>query len=119
MDSKVSCYYFVSESGRTPVRDFVDSLDLKSQRKFFFVKGLLEAFGWRLPEPHAKYLGDEIFELRFRGREGTIRILYFFSEEDGAIFTNGFVKKSQKTPFGEKYLAVERRKRFYAGIKRG
>lgn len=60
----ISCFYYVTESGKSPVRDFVDSLDSSSQRKFFFVKSLLEEFGHRLPQPHAKYIGDEIFELR-------------------------------------------------------
>lgn len=110
--SKVTCYYFTSESGKSPARDFIDSLDPKSQRKFFFVKSLLEEFGHKLPEPHAKYLGDSIFELRFAGREGTLRVLYFFFHQDKAILTNGFIKKTNKTPEGEKRLALERKKKF-------
>lgn len=108
----VSCFYYVTESGKSPVRDFIDTLDSSSQRKFFFVKSLLEEFGHKLPQPHAKYIGDEIFEIRFRGREGNIRILYFFFHQDKAIFTNGFIKKSAKLPGKEKTLAIERRKIF-------
>lgn len=69
-------------------------------------------FGHRLPQPHAKYTGDDIFELRFKGQEGQIRVLYFFFHQDKAIFTNGFIKKSARMPFKEKALAVERRKAF-------
>jgi phage-related protein len=75
---------------------------------------LLEEFGHRLPEPHAKYVGDHIFELRFKGVEGAIRVLYFFFHHDRVIFTNGFVKKSDKIPAGEKEIAVERRKIYEA-----
>jgi len=71
----ISCFYYVTESGKSPVRDFIDSLDSGSQRKFFFVKSLLGEFGHKLPQPHAKYIGDEIFELRFKGQEGNIRVL--------------------------------------------
>ena len=109
---KVNCSYYTADSGKSPVKEFVDSLDPKSQRKFFFVVELLEEFGHRLPEPHAKYIGDEIFELRFKGREGAIRVLYFFLHQDKAILTNGFVKKSNKTPVREKQTAIERRKLF-------
>ena len=109
---KVSCEYFVTESNRVPVREFIDSLDPKTQRKFFFVVQLLEEFGHKLPQPHAKYIGDEIFELRFKGREGAIRVLYFFFHQDKAIFTNGFIKKSDKTPKNEKEIAIQRRKFF-------
>ena len=115
--NKVVCYYFATESGRLPVREFIDSLDIKTQNKFFFVKGLLEEFGHKLPQPHAKYIGDEIFELRFMGREGAVRVLYFFFHHDKAIFTNGFVKKSNKTPEREKALAMERRKIFLLSQK--
>jgi len=63
---KVACYYYLTESGKAPVRDFIDSLDVKSQGKFFFVRALLQEFGYRLPFPHARYIGNDIFELRFK-----------------------------------------------------
>lgn len=108
----VTTYYFCTESGKSPVRDFIDSLDGNTQRKFFFVKGLLEDFGHKLPQPHAKYAGDDIFELRFIGKEGSMRILYFFFHRDKAILTNGFIKKTDKLPQREKELAIERKKLF-------
>jgi phage-related protein len=111
---KISSYYYLSESGKSPVKEFIDSLDFKAQRKFFFVKELLEEFGHKLPFPHAKYIGDSIFELRFKGHEGAVRVLYFFYHEDKAIFTNGFIKKVQKTPKNEKNIAIERRNDFFS-----
>jgi len=110
-------FYYESESGRCPVREFIDSLGPRVQRKFFFVRGLLEEFGHRLPLPHARYIGDGIFELRFSGEEGSIRVLYFFFERSKVIFTNGFLKKSDKTPVKEKQLALERKRLFLDSIK--
>ncbi|MBI2871113.1 MAG: type II toxin-antitoxin system RelE/ParE family toxin [Candidatus Omnitrophica bacterium] len=104
----------MTESSRSPVREFIDSLDPKTQRKFFFAKALLEEFGHKLPQPHAKYIGDDIFELRFVGREGAVRVLYFFFHQDRAVFTNGFLKKSNRTPMREKSTAIERRKAYYS-----
>ena len=109
---RYSCFYFTAESGKSPVEEFIDFLDYKTQRKFFFKKGLLEEFGQRLLYPHAKYIGDDIYELRFEGQEGAIRVLYFFFYRSEVIFTNGFIKKSNKTPVKEKKLAQERRKAF-------
>ena len=110
--AKITAYYYLTESGKSPVKAFIDSLDFKSQRKFFFVKELLEEFGHRLPFPHAKYIGDSIFELRFKGHEGAVRVLYFFYHEDRVIFTNGFIKKVNKTPKNEINIAIERRASF-------
>ncbi|MBF0489271.1 MAG: type II toxin-antitoxin system RelE/ParE family toxin [Candidatus Omnitrophica bacterium] len=62
--------------------------------------------------PYAKYIGNDIFELRFDVVEGGIRVLYFFFDGEKAILTNGFPKKSNKTPKHEKATAIERRKAY-------
>ena len=91
------CDYYSTESGRSPVEEFINSLDIKTQVKFFSNrKPLLEKHGPRLAYPHAEHLEDGIYELRFKGKKGQIRILYFFFHGNEAIFTNGFVKKVQK-----------------------
>jgi phage-related protein len=105
-------FYYKSESGSCPAKEFIDSLDQRSQRKFFYAYRLLEEFGPKLPMPHARYLGDGVFELRFSGSEGNIRILYFFFQHNRIIFTNGFIKKTSKTPENEKAIAISRRNTF-------
>jgi hypothetical protein len=72
---KVTCTYYSGESGWVPIKEFIDSLNLRTQQKFFSVVELLEEFGHQLPQPHAKYIGDEIFELRFKGQEGFVESL--------------------------------------------
>lgn len=109
---RISCYYYLAGEGKSPVREFIDSLDFKTRRKFFFVKELLEEFGHRLPYPHARYIRNSIFELRFKGHEGSMRILYFFFLQDKVIFTNGFIKKTAKTPQSEIDAAIHRRNEF-------
>lgn len=105
-------YYFVTDSGRSPVKEFIQALDPRSQRKFFYVRALLDEFGPRLPMPHAKYIGDDIFELRFTGSEGNIRVLYFFVQSNNIIFLHGFIKKSKRIPRREKMVALERKQAF-------
>jgi len=114
----VECRYLV-KGKRKPAKEFIDSLDFWTQRKFFDKKDILEEFGHRLPEPHAKYLKDGIFELRFSGKEGKIRVLYFFFHADTAIFTNGFIKKTKKIPKQQLELAVKARKSFLEKYGKG
>jgi phage-related protein len=111
---KIVCSYYMTESGRLPVKEFIKSLDFATRKKYFYVMGLLEEFGHTLPYPHAKYLGNSIFELRFMGSEGAIRVLYFFFVQDKAVLTNGLIKKTNKTPKREIVTALERRKRYLA-----
>lgn len=94
-------FYFTTESGKSPVEEFIDSLDYKTQRKFFFKKSLLEEFGQRLPYPHAKYIGDDIYELRFEGKAGTMRVLYF-SIIRMKLFLLTVLSRSQIRPLVEK-----------------
>ena len=59
---------------------------------------LLENNGPFLREPYSKSLEDEIFELRIKQENNITRVLYFFFIGNKAILTNGFIKKTQKTP---------------------
>jgi len=111
------CYYYKTKEGKSPVEEFIDSLDKRTQLKFFYKKELLEEFGPKLPHPHAKYIGDNMFELRFKGIEGHIRVLYFFFHKNSIIFTNGFIKKTKKIPKKEKEIAINRRKEFLERMK--
>ena len=106
------CVYFQTDAGRIPVKEFIDSLHDRTQQKYFNVIDLLEEHGKSLPSPHADHLGDGIYELRFIGIEGKIRIFYFFYDGSKIVLTNGFIKKTQKTPAQELELA-RRRKRIY------
>ena len=107
--SKIRCVYFVTDENRIPVKDFIDSLDFRTQQKFFTAVERLEEFGKALCEPHMKHLGEDIYELRFSGIEGVVGILHFFYWNDKAVLTNGFVKKTRKTPLQEIQKAQERR----------
>ncbi|NQU73886.1 MAG: type II toxin-antitoxin system RelE/ParE family toxin [Candidatus Omnitrophica bacterium] len=113
----VECSYLV-KGKRSPVKEFICSLDFWTRRKFLDKKDLLEEFGHKLPGPHAKYLKDGIFELRFSGKEGKIRVLYFFFHKNKAIFTNGFIKKTQKTPKQQLKLAIKDRNGFLEKYKK-
>ena len=54
--------------------------------------------GNNLREPYSKSLGDGIFEIRAKQGTDITRVLYFFVIGKKVILTNGFVKKTQKTP---------------------
>ena len=64
--------------------------------------------GSSLRPPISKNLGDGILELRTIFGNNISRVLYFFMVGDTAVLTNGFIKKTQKTPSEE----IERAKRY-------
>ena len=90
--------------------EFLDSLDRKMNAKLIGLMELLEEKGTELREPYSAPLEDGIFELRCKLGSNITRALYFFYVGKRIVVTNGFIKKTQKTPPGEIKLAKDRRK---------
>jgi phage-related protein len=107
-----TCIFYETADGRKPVEEFIESLDAETQDKFIIKQQLLRDFGPQLRHPHTDHLEEGIFELRFKGKEGQIRVLFFFFYGKRTIFTHGFIKKTQRTPRKEIEVAKERRKDF-------
>ena len=92
-----------------PVEKFLLSLDVKMQEKLLGMLQILQEKGNQLREPYSKYLEEGIFELRTKNGTDITRVLYFFYYGRKIILTNGFVKKTQKTPRKEILLAKRRK----------
>jgi phage-related protein len=71
---------------------------------------LLMEFGPNLRMPHSRPMGDGLFELRLRGREGIGRTLYCYVNGQRIMILHAFVKKTQETPEKELLLARKRMK---------
>ncbi|MBQ9070819.1 MAG: type II toxin-antitoxin system RelE/ParE family toxin [Clostridia bacterium] len=101
--------YYEKSDGTYPAEKFILSQDVKMQTKLFRLLELLELKGNELREPYSKALSDGIFEIRAIQGNNITRVLYFFVVGKKIILTNGFVKKTQKTPDGEIELAKKYR----------
>lgn len=93
--------FFEKDDGSCLVEDFLDSLDDKMAAKAYGMIELLEEYGNELRMPYSEQLEDGIFELRIKFGGNITRILYFFFVGKNIILTNGFMKKTQKTPPNE------------------
>ena len=109
---KFEAEFYEKSNGDIPVEEFLCNLNVKLRVKMVGLISILEEKGNLLREPYSKHLEDGIFELR--GKVGTdiVRVLYFFYYEGKIVFTNGFVKKTQKTPKNEIEIARKYRNEF-------
>lgn len=84
--------------GQCPVAEFLDELEPKMWAKVARNIDVLAEHNINLREPLVKPMGEGIFELRTQQGSDITRIFYFFYVGKKIILTNGFVKKTQKTP---------------------
>lgn len=104
--------FYETEDGDTPVENFLNSLDIKMKNKLLMILSVLQEKGNMLREPYSKHLEDGIFEIRGKVGSDISRVLYFFYHNGKIIITNGFVKKTQKTPKREIETAKKYRKEY-------
>ncbi|MCR5833438.1 MAG: type II toxin-antitoxin system RelE/ParE family toxin [Selenomonadaceae bacterium] len=101
--------FYETEDGKQPIEDFLNELDVKTRAKMISLMEILQEKGTSLREPYTKHLDDGIFELRCSSSVNVSRALFFFYIGNKIIITNGFIKKTQKTPRKEIQLAKNRR----------
>ena len=90
--------FYDKADGTCPVEEFISKQPLKMQARIYRSIELLEIKGNALRAPYSKFLTDGIFELRTQLGTDIARVLYFFVVGRKVILTNGFIKKTQKTP---------------------
>lgn len=104
--------FYDKPDGSEPAKEFLLSLDKKMRAKIVMLIELLAENGSALREPYSKHLVDGIFELRAKVGSDISRVLYFFVIGKRIVLTNGFIKKTQKTPKSEIELAKKYRNEF-------
>ena len=99
--------YYELPNGQKPVEKYIDDLDIKMRVKALGSIAILAEFGNTLREPYSKAIGKDLFELRIKFAGDITRIFYFFFKDNKIILTNGFVKKTRKTPPSEITIALK------------
>jgi len=106
-------------NGNSPVEEFLDSLTGKQAQKVLWVLQLIEELDV-IPRQYFKKLVDSegIWEVRIQFGNDIFRLLGFFDGGTLLILTNGFAKKTQKTPPQEIALAVRHKEEYLARRKK-
>ncbi len=59
---------------------------------------VMKEYGPNIGMPHTKALGDGLFELRLKGKEGIARIFYCTVVKQKIMMLHNVIKKTSKTP---------------------
>jgi len=111
--------FYQSENGKYPAKEFLDSFRGKQANKITWVLEIFEDTSIVPTQYFKKLKGtDDIWEIRVIFSGDIFRLLGFFETDGNFIITNGFVKKTQKTPLNEITIAEERKSNYYERKKR-
>ena len=103
MDWKITYY---SEQIQNDILALPDTL----LARYIRLTGLMTASGPNIGLPHTKSLGDGLYELRLKGKEGIARVCYCVITKQNIIMLHTFIKKSNKIPQKELVTAKKRMK---------
>jgi phage-related protein len=102
--------YFISASGENPVRNFLESLQLRQKSKIFGIFENIQKYGLDSVIPHVKKLsGTPLWEIRVLGQDN-IRVIYLVPKSNTVLVLHGFIKKTQQTSQRDLSLAQKRYK---------
>ena len=110
--AKYEVIFYDKSDGTEPAKDFILSVDKKMRAKILKTIVMLQNNGTELRMPYSEHLEDGIFEIRAKVGSDISRVLYFFVIGHRIILTNGFIKKTKKTPSKEIMLAKKYRENY-------
>ena len=89
---------------------WVDDLPVGIRASYARITERMQSHGPALGMPYTRAMGDGLFEVRARGREGIARVFYCTVVGRSIVMLHGFVKRTGKTPARELALARQRMK---------
>jgi len=88
----------------------IESLPVGIYADYLRLMDLMIVHGANLRLPHSRAMGQGLFELRCKGREGIGRVFCCTMHGNDIVVLHSFVKKTQKTPKRELDIATARLK---------
>lgn len=111
--------FFKTDTGRSPVEEFLDSLTAKQALKAAWVINLVEEMD-AVPSQYFQKMKntDDLWEVRVKVGTNIFRFLGFFDGRKLVVLSHAFQKKTQKTPRQAIQLAEERKRIYFKRMKK-
>lgn len=90
------------------VQKSIDSWPVGIRASYARITERMRVFGPNLGMPFTRSMGQGLFEIRAKGKEGIGRAFFCTMVDQKIIILHTYIKKSQKTP--QRELAVARRR---------
>src|SRR3989344_2547296 len=101
-------FFVDSQTGRVPVKEYLDEISDKERAKILKYIEFLREHQGVLDEPYTKHIRDKIRELRVDFGRNRHRIFFFTFIGKNIILLHAFLKHTAKTPEAEIVIALNR-----------
>ena len=109
----LSVYFFQTETGNEPVRQWLKELDALDRRTIGEDIKTVQ-IGWPLGMPLVRKMGRDLWEVRIHLSRRIARVIFTVVGGD-MVLLHGFIKKSQSTPQEDLDLAKDRLRQLRKG----
>lgn len=109
--------FYKNLRGDSPVEKFLNTLTDKQAKKVAWVLRIIRDLDFVPKEYFKKLVATNLWEIRVQIGNYALRILGFIHDDNFIVLTNGFRKKTQKTPQKEIELAEQRMKEYLSRSK--
>ena len=108
--SSLKIFFYQTPAGKRPVEEFILALSGQDQVLFGNHKEGIERDGFRYPYVVFKHLEGKLWEIKFKGLDGSYRIAYVVLAGSRMVWLHAFKKKTRKTPVLDMEKALKRMK---------
>ena len=102
--------FYESVSGRSPVREFVDSLSYSDSADIYSCIIKIKIHGFDANGVEFRQIDGKLREIKIRCIDGSYRLFYVTLKGNTMIILHGYRKQSQKAPAKELKIAKQRMK---------
>ena len=108
MDMKI--FYYGLDSGRMPVKDFIDELDKPVKARIYESLDSITELGFEAPSVLFRQISGKLWEIKIKTIGGGYRIFYVCVKANIMTLLHAYKKQSQKSPRKEIEIASKRLK---------
>jgi len=115
---RIPAYFYQTEAGNEPVRNWLNGLKSKEDRRLIGEDIKAVEIGWPIGMPTCRPIGDGLHEVRTDLPRGRIaRVFFYVDKNQRMVLLHGIIKKTQTTPNADLELARQNMRSHKKGLK--
>lgn len=101
-------FFYTKSSGKSPILDYIDDLNLKDKTKLLGCLESIESMGFDSPRVEFRQIEGKLWEIKIKLSSGGHRLFYVTLTKTRMVLLHAYKKQSQKAPKKEIETALTR-----------